>query len=113
MTHANVQGEETRKLREIVEIIDVDNRGVAITNKPFIWNAIEDQFYYKKGNKIFEKISVRNGIRMEELESEFRRRTELLRKMQDQKLVKFREVQKIINEYYKKPQDVLNRFGIQ
>jgi flagellar protein FlaI len=113
MTHANVKGQETRKLREIVEIIDVDNRGVAITNKPFMWNAIEDQFYYKENNKIFEKISIRNGIKMEDLNLEFRRRTELLRKLQNQRIFKFREVQNIINEYYKKPQEVLSRFGIQ
>jgi flagellar protein FlaI len=113
MTHANVKGQETRKLREVVEIIDVDNKGIALTNKPFIWNSLEDQFYYKESNKIFEKISVRNGLRMEELELEFRRRSDLLRKMQQQKIFKFREVQDLINEYYKKPQEILKRFGIQ
>jgi flagellar protein FlaI len=113
MSHANVQGQETRKLREIVEIIDVDSRGVALTNKPFMWNALEDQFYYKERNRIFEKISVRNGIRLEELESEFRRRSELLKRLQQEKIFKFKEVQKIINEYYKNPQMILSRFRIQ
>jgi len=113
MSHASVKGEETRKLREIVEIIDVDNKGIALTNKPFIWNALEDGFYYKENNKIFEKISIRNGIRLEELEREFKRRTELLRKLQNKKIFKFREVQNLINEYYKNPQLVLNKFGIQ
>ena len=113
MTHASVRGEETRKVREIVEIIDVDNKGIALTNKPFIWNALENQFYYKERNRIFEKISMRNGIRMEELELEFRRRAELLKKLQQQKIFRFRDVQNIINEYYKKPQEVLRRFNIQ
>jgi flagellar protein FlaI len=113
MSHANVQGQETRKLREIVEIIDVDNKGVALTNKPFMWNALEDQFYYKERNKIFEKISIRNGIRLEELEMEFRRRSELLKRLQQERIFKFRDVQNIINEYYKKPQEVLKRFRIQ
>ncbi len=113
MTHANVKGQETRKLREVVEIIDVDNKGIALTNKPFIWNSLEDQFYYKESNRIFEKIAVRNGLRMEELELEFRRRSDLLRKMQQQRIFKFREVQDLINEYYKKPQEILRRFGIQ
>ena len=113
MSHANVQGQETRKLREIVEIIDVDNKGVALTNKPFVWNALEDQFYYKERNKIFEKISIRNGLRMEEIELEFQRRSELLKRLQQERIFRFREVQNIINEYYKKPQEVLKRFGIQ
>jgi flagellar protein FlaI len=113
MTHANVRGLETRKLREVVEILDVDTKGIALTNKPFYWNALEDQFYYKENNKIFEKISVRNGLRMEQLELEFRRRAELLRRMQQQRIVKFEEVQDVITEYYKKPQEVLRRFGVQ
>ena len=78
-----------------------------------MWNAQEDQFYYKEGNKIFEKISIRNGIRMEELNLEFRRRSELLRKLQAQKIFRFKQVQDLINEYYKKPKEVLKRFGIQ
>lgn len=113
MTHANVKGLETRKLREVVEILDVDTKGIALTNKPFFWNALENQFYYKESNKIFEKIAVRNGLRMEELELEFRRRAELLRIMQQKKIVKFEEVQNVINEYYKKPLVVLRRFGVQ
>ncbi len=113
MTHANVKGQETRKLREIVEIIDVDNTGIALTNKPFMWNPMDDQFYYKESNKIFEKIAIRNGLKMEEIEREFRRRAELLRKMQQQKIFKFKQVQDLINEYYKKPQELLNRFGIR
>jgi len=113
MTHANVQGMETRKLREIVEIINVDSKGIALTNTPFMWNALEDTFYYRENNKIFNKIAVRNGLRVEELELEFRRRSELMRKMQEQKIFKFQQVQDLINEYYKKPDEVLRRFGIR
>ncbi len=113
MTHANVKGMETRKLREIVEIINVDDKGVALTNKPFMWNALEDTFYYRENNKIFEKIAIRNGLRTAELELEFRRRSELLRKMQEQRIFKFETVQDLINEYYKKPNEVLRRFGIR
>jgi len=113
MTHANVRGIETRKLREVVEILDVDKTGVALTNKPFIWNAQEDTFYYKEGNKIFEKIAIRNGLKMEQLENEFRKRSELLRKMQQQKVFKFKQAQDVINEYYKKPAEVLKRFNIR
>lgn len=112
MTHATVKNQETRRLREIVEILDVNPDGIAITNKPFFWNARDDNFYYKESNKIFEKISNREGILVDEIEVEFRRRSELLRKMQLSKTFKFREVQKIINEYYKRPKDVLKRFGI-
>jgi len=113
MTHANVKGQETRKLRDVVEIINVEDSGVALTNKPFFWNARDDEFYYKESNKIFEKIALRNGLRIEEINLEFRRRAELLRKMQQQKIFGFKQVQDLINEYYKNPSKVLRRFGIR
>lgn len=113
MGHAIVKGNETRKLKEIIEIIDVNDKGIAITNKPFIWNPLEDQFYYKDMNKIFEKISLRKGIKIEELNAEFRKRSELLKRIQQRKVFKFKEVQDIINEYYKNPQEILRRFGVQ
>ena len=112
MTHATVHNQETRKLREIIEILDVDSKGVALTNRPFFWNAMEDQFYYKDNNKIFEKISLREGLRIEELEVEFRRRAELLRRMQKKGIFGYNQVYKLINEYFKKPKEVLRRFGM-
>ena len=72
MTHAIVNKEETRRLREIVEIIDVNPEGIALTNTPFVWNPAEDNFYFKKNSKVFEKISQRYGIAVQELELEFR-----------------------------------------
>jgi len=113
MTHAVVKKQETRKLREIVEIINVDERGVAITNKLFIWNPVDDKFYFKKNSKIFEKISGRYGVSFQELQEEFRKRSILLTELFKRKINGFNEVQKIVNEYYKNPQEVLNKFGIK
>ncbi|MFH1503619.1 MAG: type II/IV secretion system ATPase subunit [Candidatus Diapherotrites archaeon] len=113
MTHAIVNKEETRKLKEIVEVINVTPDGIALTNTPFMWNALENEFYSKKSSKIFEKIRKRYGIKAEELEIEFRRRTQLLNQLYQKKIFKFEEVQEIINEYYKKPEEVLKRFAIE
>jgi len=113
MTHAIVDKQETRKLREIVEIINVNSDGVAMTNTPFIWNAREDSFYFKRNSKIFEKISKRYGMTLQELDLEFKRRVQLLYKMQQHKIFEFKTVQKIINEYYKQPELVLQKFGIR
>lgn len=112
MTHAVVDKHETRKLREIVEIVNVDPDGIAITNTPFAWNSLEDKFYFKKESKIFEKISKRYGITKEELSEEFRKRTQLIYKLYQNKVFKFHDVQEIINEYYKKPEEILKKFGV-
>lgn len=113
MTHAIVQKQETRKLREVVEIINVTPDGVALTNTPFMWNAIDDKFYFKKTSKIFEKIQRRYGIRPDELDLEFRRRVRLMYELYRHNIIKFDEVREIVRQYYKKPKEILHRFGIQ
>ncbi len=112
MTHATVNKQETRKLKEIVEIINVNPKGIAFTNTPFIWDPSKDEFYFKNNSRIFEKIAIRHGLRMEEIDFEFRRRVQLIYGMFQKKIFKFEDVQKIINKYYKRPEEVLKEFGI-
>ncbi len=113
MTHAIVNKRETRKLREIVEIVNVTNEGVALTNTPFTWNPAEDRFYFKKDSKIFEKIMKRYGLSKETLDLEFRRRVNLLYTMYQKKIFGFKKVQEVINEYYKNPEKTLKEFGLE
>ena len=112
MTHAIVKNQETRKLREVVEIMNIEEDGSALTNTPFVWNSAEDKFYFKKESHLFKKIYHRYGIPPEKLEVEFRRRAELLYKLYQQKIFGFREVQDLVNEYYKRPAEVLKKFQI-
>jgi len=112
MTHAIVNKQETRKLREIVEIVNVTSDGVALTNTPFIWNPQDDQFYFKKNSKTFEKIAKRYGIQIQELDLEFRKRVKLLYNLFRMKIFSFNQVQDIINDYYKKPEETLRKFGV-
>ncbi len=113
MTHAVIKKQETRKLREIVEIVHVDDKGVALTNTPFIWNAAENAFYFKKESKVFEKISKRYGKSVEELNKELYQRAKLLFEMQRRKVFDFEQTQKIINQYHKNPVAVMAAFGLQ
>lgn len=113
MTHAIVNKKETRKLKEVVEIVNVTPEGIALTNTPYTWNPADDQFYFKKNSKIFEKIGKRYGMEMPELQLEFQRRVRIIYELYRQKIFEFQKVQDIINEYYKKPDEVLKRFGIK
>jgi archaeal flagellar protein FlaI len=112
MTHAIVGGHETRRLREIIEVIKINSDGTADTSSPFIWSPADDKFYYSAESKIFEKISKKYGIPLEELKREFAIRTRLLYKMYLDKIVGYEEVGKLINEYQKNPKAVLERFEI-
>ncbi len=113
MTHAIIKKQETRKLKSIVEIVNVDSKGIATTNTPFIWNPQDDRFYFKKSSKVFEKISQRNGLTLEEIEVMFLKRVKLLYELYKRKIFDFRKVQEIINEYNKRPQKVLEDYGIK
>jgi len=113
MTHAVVNKEETRKLREIVEIVNVNPDGVASINTPFTWNPADDRFYSKKSSKVFEKISARYGIEIATLENEFRRRVQIVYELYKRNIFNFDDVQEIVNRYYKKSEEVLKEFGIE
>ncbi|MFH0831383.1 MAG: type II/IV secretion system ATPase subunit [archaeon] len=112
MTHAVVNKQETRRLREIVEVVNVTPDGVAMTNTPFRWNPVNDQFFFKKDSKVFEKIMNRNGLSKEELMREFEIRTKIIFELYKRKIFDFDEVQKVINNYYKNPQQAMQKLGI-
>ena len=113
MTHAIVNKQETRKLKAIVEITNVSPDGIAITNTPYVWNPVDNQFYFKKNSKILERIGQRYGISMQEIDLEFKRRVKLIYKLYEKRVFGFREVQDVVNLYYKKPEEVLKRYGVR
>lgn len=112
MSHAVVNNQETRRLRNIVEIINVDPDGIATTNTPFIWNPTDDKFYFKKDSKVFDKICQRQGFSKPQLVNEFELRVKLLFEIFNRKISNFEAIQKEINDYYKNPQAVLKKYNI-
>ncbi len=112
-THAIVGQHETRRIREVSEIINVNKDGTAIINTPLIWDPKKDVFYFKKQSRVFEKISARYGIPLEKLQREFSVRARLLFEMSKRKVWGMEEVQKVINDYYKNPVEVLSKFNIE
>ena len=110
MTHATVHGHETRKLREITEVIEVKPDGTAITNTPFLWNAEKDVFYFSLKSKVLEKIAQKAGLSMQELQKEFYLRTKLIFELYRNKVFDFSKVQELINLYYNNKQAVLKKF---
>ena len=112
-THAVVGKHDTRRLREIVEIVNVNRDGSALINTPFVWNAQKDTFFFGKKSKVLEKISARSGVPVEKLQKEFDTRSKLLYELYKRKVFGFDEIQKIINDYYKNPGEVLNKYNIE
>ena len=113
MSHAIINKQATRKLREIVEIVNVDNNGVALTNTPFIWNPRDNIFYFKRNLKTFTKIARKFGVDEGQLYQEFDKRAHLLYELQRRRMFDFAQTQKIVNEYHKNPEAVLAAFGVK
>jgi flagellar protein FlaI len=112
-THAIVKGEETRKVREIVEIIKVNPDGTYTTNTPFRWDPAQDKFFFQGKSFVFQKISEKIGIPIDKLIKEYQIRTQLINQLYNQKVLSYDDVQRVINEYAKNPESVLRRFSIQ
>ena len=112
MTHAIVKKQETRRLREIVEIINIKNSGEITTNTPFIWNPKDNVFYFKKDSDVFAKISKKYGVSVDDLNKELDIRARLLYELHKKKVFDFYQIQKIVNEYHKNPSAVLKAFGL-
>ena len=62
--------------------------------------------------KVFEKISMRTGKSVEELQQDLILRSKLLYALYKNKVFGFDEVGGIINEYHKNPAEILQRYGI-
>jgi len=110
MTHAKVKSHDYRKLREITEIIDVSSTGEAKSEKPFEWDASRNEFSFSGESTVFRKIAKRYGVSEEDLLQELDNRSQLLNSLLKKKILSFEKVQRIINDYYKDPQKVLDTY---
>jgi len=114
MVQTKIKGKGVRKLKEIDEIINVEEglRGKAEYNVPFLWDPAKNTFLFKKDSVVFDKLYMEQGITREELQKEFVLRTNLLIKLYQMRITDFKRVRDIINEYYKTPQSILKQFKV-
>ncbi len=112
MTHAMIGKKETRKLRKVVEILNVNPDGTATTNVPYFWNPADNSFYFKQDSYAFNKIMMRYGLSRQELLNEFNSRVKFLYELYKKDITKFNEVQQAINLYYQDKNAALRKFGL-
>jgi archaeal flagellar protein FlaI len=112
MSNVKLAGKSTRRLREVVEILNVNEDGTFSVNKPFVWDPTNDSFSYVAQSHIFQKITKHSGVPENVLQYEFSRRSKLLMELYNRKVFDFHTVQQIINDYYKNPEEVMNSYGI-
>ena len=96
-------GRMLRRTGQILEIEGYDMKsGRLKTNIAFSWNPVKD-IYEAHDSVILAKIAARTGQPPEKLRDELLRRANLLRRMSEKNITKFRDVARVINLYYTDP----------
>ncbi len=114
MAPVKVRGKEVRRLIKIDEVIEVPEgeNAKASTNAAFAWNPKTDGFMFNPQSTLFQKASVQYGLTYEQVMQEFQTRARLLAALYQNRVFGFKEVQRVIHEYYKDPNGVLKRFRL-
>ena len=111
MTHIKGTTRNLRRMKELVEIKDVKGEEIN-SNTPIQWDPATDKITQKGEFYLFQKITSRTGIPNQELKKELELRTKLLQILADKKIQGFKEVNRVIQDYYSDRDKVLKEFGI-
>jgi flagellar protein FlaI len=113
-SHVKTRDMNIRRIRAIEEVEKIDaDWSKSVINHKFKWIPASDSFVESKKSIIFDKIIERTGISRAKLEKEFQNRTMLLDAMHKKKIIDFKGVAQILNDYYNDPEKVLKKFGVK
>ncbi len=107
MIHAREKGKSARRVKEIVEVEDIDMAtGQPIVNKSFVWMPSTDSFEYRSNSWLLERVSTQKGMQMNDIVKEIAKRKKYLLWLYDNNITDMKEVGKYISLYYKNPEQV-------
>jgi flagellar protein FlaI len=107
---AEVGEKRVRRVKQIVEIVDIDPMTKEIlTNEVFRWDPVQDQFYFSGKSYVMERIRNQHGESKEEMLDELSRRVEILDWMKDNNIRAFKDVARIVSSYLDTPDDVIEK----
>ncbi len=107
MTHARQYGENARRVKGVYEVETITPEGSPRTNEYISWTPIDDTFTFKEQSTILEEVRQQFGFTQDELEEEIKNRVKVLKWMQDKGYTDFSEVSRVVSEYYKDKDTVL------
>jgi flagellar protein FlaI len=99
-----VHGKRARRVRSIVEILDVEKETKnLLTNNVFQWDPGRDEFNFTGRSFILENISRETGIPMKTLKEELKRKQRFIELMDKKNLTYYKDVSAAISSYYIDP----------
>ncbi len=103
-----VQNVRVRRVTGVTEILEVDPAtNELLTNPIFRWEPSNDSFTYLGRSFVLEHIGDRTGKKIDELETEMRRKERYLQLMDQLHLTYYRHVSRAITNYYVDPAEAL------
>src|SRR5438309_169288 len=109
-THARIGDSIVRRIKQVVELVGFEpETNELITNTVYEWDAATDTFVYKGHSFLFDEIMEMKNMTHEEMESEFARRIDIVNYMVQKGMTDFREIAKIVVQYYQYPDETAKR----
>ncbi|MEM5812305.1 MAG: type II/IV secretion system ATPase subunit, partial [Candidatus Aenigmatarchaeota archaeon] len=107
LTLSRIKESYVRRADAILEVIGV-KENKPVTNKVFVWKPITDEFEIANKSIVMKTLARRMGVTEETIKNELMRRKFILEWMLEQEIYDYREVAKIVSEYYSNPDRVMD-----
>jgi archaeal flagellar protein FlaI len=103
-----------RRLKQVLEIVGFEpETNELITNTVYEWDPATDTFVFKGHSFLFDKIMELKNFTPDEMDAEFQRRTAVIRYLVQNKTTDYRQLWRVVAQYYRDPAEVMSRIGGQ
>ena len=110
----NYNGKIVRRVTSVSEITGLDpSSGDIVLNNIFKWNSQNDTFQYSGFSYVMNRIAERTGKSETELEKEAKIREVIINRMIQKKYITYRDVNRMINKFYKDRPNLLKELNIE
>ena len=110
----NYNGKIVRRVTSVSEITGLDpSSGDIVLNNIFKWNSQNDTFQYSGFSYVMNRIAERTGKSEVELEKEAKIREVIINRMIQKKYITYRDVNRMINKFYKDRPNLLKELNIE
>ena len=107
MIHAREKGKSSRRVKEVVEIENIDTQtGRSRVSKAFAWLPSTDSFEYRGSSWLLNKISTDKGIPMDMIQNELIRRKKVINWLIENGTTNMKDITKYIELYHRDPKKI-------
>ncbi len=112
LTRQRIKGRYIRRVKEIVEITGYNvEKDRPKQRKTYEWEVSEDDFDFKDQSAILQDVMDITDSTREEIEQEIQRRMRVIQWMQMKGIRDFKNVGRVVQEYYQNPEALLKKIG--